>query len=382
MISTRAYSRRRMDGAPLSSPDIPRSPARPRSASASEARPARPADILTSAPRFDESGEPVSYATVLAMSSALSVLGAALSSVAGVPCRVEQAPAGSCADPEFGVRWGAPGGAGGWLLGDPAAGRALADAALARAGLAIGTGRLTPVELGVLEFVARTTADAAARSDPAVGSRFLVHSVAARGELEPGGVTDAPAWRITIGSRQGMLYLTGGPAALGSGPAPRDEPADGTGVIDLAIELPPVPLSQAEQSRAAPGDLVLLDVSGLDRSTPGLSLTTPSGWRVATAHVVSLTPTRVEAELGALDIRPSAAAAPGRNNLIRPLLGSAGVPKEDFEPWFGARGVMLTLDAGPMLRLFRGQEHAGDAELVRHEGLLAARLLRWTGGHP
>ena len=293
-----------------------------------------------------------------------------------VPGEASEAPAGGSALVSV-LRWAAQR-AVLWL--DQAAARALVWPLLEELGGLAACGPLNETERGVLQYVLLATADKLAAPSGPAGVAVAFEQVA-----EPADWPAADAIRLTAtlrcGTLVGRLAVQCEPQALLRLPAAHslmDDEADTPAALEVALELPAIPLCEAELRAIEPGDCLLLDAREVADLAGRCAVVTQTGWRLADVEALDDGPTFAAVRCGRWDPRPIANEAPEQAHGLRVRLGAASLTASQIERWDEGRRLCFAKNAeAPVLLVHEGRQ-TGAGELVRCHGELAVRVVNWS----
>ena len=265
-----------------------------------------------------------------------------------------------------------------WL--DQAAARALVWPVLEELGGLAACGPLSETERGVLQYVLLATGDKLAAACGPAGVAVAFDQVA-----EPADWPAADAIRLTAtlrcGTLVGRVAVQFDPQALLRLPAAQalmDDEADAPASLEVALELPAIPLCEAELRAIEPGDCLLLDAREVEDLAGRCAVVTQTGWRLADVEALDDGPTFAAARCGRWDPRPIANASPGHAHPLRVRLGAASLTASQIERWDEGRRLCFTKNAeAPVLLVHEGRQ-IGAGELVRCDGVLAVRVVNWS----
>lgn len=247
-----------------------------------------------------------------------------------------------------------------------------------------GHGPLTETESGLLEYVVlRLVSVLEPMPTCSVGALGLTAILSRReiSEKELGGLMRIP-FDVSVRGNSGCvdLYLE----RLDDGSEEESirsaaRRSGGQREVMLYFEIPPLEVAESDLELCAPGDLLLLGVRDLSHLTRSAEITTSTGWRVATAKFVDTTATVLRARLDELRVSATerSAYADGKV-LLRPRLGFTQIGLKDLRRFVSDSILDFSLERGGVATLVAGESEVGKAEIVRHHGELAIRLLEFS----
>jgi len=345
-----------------------------------------PIELLARPARIDVGGKPLGRNAWLALHDLATRAGAALSTVVGLPTRLEVFGAGAEADLDeaaFGLALAVGEDGPAFVTIDPVLARLVVDAIETAEGVR-GAGALTAAELGILEFAVLAGLDDLSRTAAALGRAGVLESFPPRSELRA-RVAAADLVPVAVGARVGgregraTVWL---PASHDLRPPTSTSTltaaggADGPREVEVELALPALSLREEELGRAAPGDIVLLGASDPAALFTGAYLVTTTGWRLAPVTFEEYRASFVRVRVGGLDPEPDRIPAWCDARLaVRPLVGRRRLSLDLVRGWREGESLELEKELDGALALsWRGRVFAR-AEEVEIDGELGARLL-------
>lgn len=260
---------------------------------------------------------------------------------------------------------------------DARAARLLADAVMGQAAGLRGSGPLTPVEVGLVEYALLECAQHVSKRPEHGSARFSILAFAGP-DLAPAWVQDASGVAASFeiaapaGAGRGALWLPGPFSVTPS--LPPAEPVDPSRGVTAGVALPWITLPREQWESLAPGDLLLPGLTGLVQAGEA-SIVTRTGWSLAPARVTLDSATVIEADAGRLEPSPDVPPEGDDDAVgVRATLGARTFWLDELRTWSPGRRLSFTKPARHAVTLWVEGRPAGAGELVAYEGEVAIRL--------
>lgn len=246
-----------------------------------------------------------------------------------------------------------------------------------------GTGGLTEVEHGLLEFAAIAVADLLCRGAVDSACRPRIVGLRSGGDLrrlQGGEVCDSMTWidsTLQVGLMPGRLvvgFADWNPSTQiepDTLPEPKEVAA---AQVAVRVALPSFRLSAGEVDAMAPGDIVLPGVGNLLAVGESLRLVTETGWELADAQVSLDSPTVMRVLVGRLGLRAWSGAGAESSDRVWALMGSTVLTPHSATRLTAGASLELARCAGDVT-VWRQGRPTWRAERVQVEGELGLRLL-------
>lgn len=246
-----------------------------------------------------------------------------------------------------------------------------------------GDGPLTENESGLLEFVVLQVIDECAVANEGHGTTVgidALHSRADWSRIDKSSLSRID-FEIVVRGRRGRIEFWFASEAIdqeqvASFVFDSAVSTDSARLVELRYALPPIELCEEEVSQCVAGDLLRLGMRDLDRAAEPGAVTTATGWRLADARIVDVSATVMRARIGLPTLsREDARGYRNGRLLVRPHVGVARADRLDLGDWKEGTVVDFSIPHGMVAKLRFLDLEIGVAEIVRHDGELAMRLL-------
>lgn len=270
------------------------------------------------------------------------------------------------------------------FLGQDSA-RSLADQFLRLRTTLLGSGELTDVEMGILQYSVLKLLDLwhGRRRDLPVALAAFLSAAECRERMTAAGRQISIETVIAGRIGWGRIILDGvsEPAEL---PALfPDFVSDGDTVVEpdrdtvLHLALPWMTVSHRDLRHAEPGAVLLLGLSDLVRDKPPCTVVTDTMWEVARAQIVEHESDHTRVERSSLDIRVPRPPECGADQVaIRPLLGAYRDRLGSLALWNGDEDLVFGHDLLAPVSIVDFERVRWIGELIRVRGGLGVRLKR------